>query len=120
MQTGFLPCTIHGADHGILAGLTVTLVEGSTDAHLFEIATAGTEVLTINEDCALGNGYAACTVVEKGASATFSTVATATLSGTSSTMASAAPTSSAARAGVVGASVLAGVVAALTILGVAV
>ena len=120
LQTGLPPCAIHGVDHGTLAGLIVTLVEGSTDAHLFEIATAGTEVLTINEDCALGNGYAACTVVKKGAATTFSTVVTATLSSTSSTTASAALTNGAARAGVVGVSVLVGVVAALTILGAAV
>ncbi|PIL26046.1 hypothetical protein GSI_11800 [Ganoderma sinense ZZ0214-1] len=94
----------------------VTLVEGSTDAHIFEIATAGTQLLTVSEDCALGNGYAACTVVEKGAATTFSTAFTATLSPTSSG-ASSAPTNGAAQVGMAMASLLAGVGAGVVLVG---
>ncbi|PIL26048.1 hypothetical protein GSI_11802 [Ganoderma sinense ZZ0214-1] len=44
-----------------------TLVEGSTDAHFFEIATLGTNTVAVIQDCALGSGFAACTLVEKNA-----------------------------------------------------
>nr|VWP01856.1 FAD-dependent monooxygenase DEP4 (EC (Depudecin biosynthesis cluster protein 1) [Ganoderma boninense] len=93
-----------------------TLVEGSTDAHIVEIATAGSESVTFNEDCALGDGYAACTVVEKGPPATLSTAFTVTLSPTSSA-ASAVPTNGAAWVGPAMASLLTGVVACVTLLG---
>nr|VWO94736.1 S-(hydroxymethyl)glutathione dehydrogenase (EC [Ganoderma boninense] len=93
-----------------------TLVEGSTDAHIAEVATAGSESLTYNADCALGDGYAACTVVEKGQPTTFSTAFTVTLRPTSST-ANAAPTNGAAWVGPTMASLLVGVVAGVTLVG---
>ncbi|KAI1782914.1 hypothetical protein LXA43DRAFT_1103248 [Ganoderma leucocontextum] len=98
-----------------------TLVEGSTDAHVFEIATIGSEVVTVHEDCALGNGYAACTLVEKETATTISTVVTVTQNASSSSAvtASATPRNGAARrVGVVGTSVLVIVAVGVVLAGV--
>ncbi|KAI1782916.1 hypothetical protein LXA43DRAFT_385207 [Ganoderma leucocontextum] len=86
-----------------------TLVDGSTDAHVFEIVTAGTEVVTYNEDCGLINGRAVCTIVAQNKATTISTAVTVTQSATGVTVvtASAAPKNGAARVGAAGTSLLA-------------
>ncbi len=98
---------------------TATLVEGSTDAHLFEILTAGTDVVTYNEDCGLNNGRAVCTLVAKNKATTTSVVVTVTQSASGVTVvtASAAPKNGAGRVGTAGASVLAGVAAGVLLAG---
>ncbi|PIL26044.1 hypothetical protein GSI_11798 [Ganoderma sinense ZZ0214-1] len=53
-----------------------TLVEGSTDAHLFGVVTVGSEVVTFNEDCGLNNDSAICTLVAKNATATLTSMVT--------------------------------------------
>lgn len=96
-----------------------TLVEGSSEAHLFEVVTAGTEAVTYNEDCALNNGHAVCTVVGKNKATTISTVLTVTQSASGVTIvtASAAPKNGAERIGAKGVSVLAGVAAGIVAAG---
>ena len=77
------------AQRGCLCGLRhssivlpATLVQGTTDAHLLEVVTVGTEVVTVSEGCGLVNGLAVCTVVDEAPGTTTSAVLTLT-SGTS-------------------------------------
>ncbi len=102
--------------------MAATLVEGSTDAQLFEVATIGTEVVAINDDCALGNGFAACTPVQKDTAgvviqSTAFTTTGLTPSGGTAVTASATPTNGAGRLGIAGASMLVIVAAGVTFVG---
>ena len=103
---------------------TATLVEGSTDAHVFEVLTVGTEVVTYQEDCALNNGRAVCTLVGKNKATTISTAVTVTQTATGvSVVTASAPAKNGARhvgtgwAGAAGASVLAAVAAGVVLAG---
>ncbi|KAM5538869.1 hypothetical protein V8D89_007591 [Ganoderma adspersum] len=70
-----------------------TLVEGSTDAHFHEVVTFGADVVAVSEDCSLGTGFAACTLIEKNTagsviqSTAFTTTLAASTSGGSVTVA---------------------------------
>ena len=98
---------------------TATLVEGSTDAHFHEVVTFGGDVVAVSEDCSLGTGFAACTLIEKNTAGSViqSTAFTTTLAAsTSSTTVTAATSTASATSGsnngagqlgVVGASLLA-------------
>lgn len=108
----------------MLMVFTATLVEGSTDAHVFEVLTVGTEVVTYQEDCALNNGRAVCTLVGKNKATTISTAVTVTQTATGvSVVTASAPAKNGAGhvgagwAGAAGASVLAGLAAGVVLAG---
>ena len=97
----------------------MTLVEGSTDAHLVEVLTVqgGETAASINEDCVLSDsGFAACTYVMKDTASSVIQSAAATITLSTST-ASATQKNGASRAGVAGALVLGFVVAGVTLVG---
>ena len=103
---------------------SATLVEGSTDAQVFQILTLGSEAFTYQEGCGLNNGKAVCTLVGKNKATTFSTAVTVTqsLTGVSVVTASAGAKNGAGQVGAgwvgaAGASVLAGVAAAAMLAG---
>ena len=112
--------TMHDTHHE--DNSTATLVEGSTDAHLFGAVTVGSEVVTFNEDCGLNNDSAVCTLVAKNTATTVvSTVTTITPCAypcpSIVTTASATPTNGVSRVGVTAASLLLVVGAAVTLSG---